>query len=165
MDWLTKFAYFLVVKTTYKASNLARLFISEIMRLHGDPTGIVSDRDPKINSRFWGAFQQAIGSKLCLSMSNHPQTDGQIERMIHTLEDMLRACVLESGGNWKEILPLIEFAYNNIYHASIGKAPYEALYGKKCIRPLCWTEVGEERILGPKIVQETMEKIRMIRER
>ena len=76
------------------------------------------------------------------SMCNHPQTDGQTERTIQTLEDMLRACVLESGGNLKELLPLIEFAYNNSYHASIGMTPYEALYGRKCRTPLCWTEVG-----------------------
>ncbi|XP_050878473.1 uncharacterized protein LOC127082279 [Lathyrus oleraceus] len=77
------------------------------------------------------------------------------KRTIQTLEDMLRACVLESEGNWKELLPLIEFAYNNSYHASIKMAPYEALYGRKCRTPLCWTEVGEERILGPEIIQET----------
>ena len=64
-----------------------------------------------------------MGSKLCLSTSNHPQTDGQMERTIQTLEDMLRACVLESGGNWKELLPLIEFSYNNSYQTSIGMAP------------------------------------------
>ncbi|XP_050916532.1 uncharacterized protein LOC127131662 [Lathyrus oleraceus] len=75
---------------------------------------------------------------------------------------MLRACVLESGGNWKELLPLIEFAYNNSYHASIGMAPYEALYGRKCRTPLCWTEVGKERILGLEIIQETTERIRMV---
>lgn len=78
---------------------------------------------------------------------------------------MLRAYGLESGGNWKEILPLIEFAYNNSYHASIGVAYYEASYGRKCKTSLCWTEVGEERILGPKIIQETMKKIRMIHDK
>ena len=102
---------------------------------------------------------------MCLSTSNHPQTDGQTERTIQTLEDMLRACVLESGGNWKELLPLIEFAYNNSYHASIGMAPYEALYGRKCRTPLCWTDVGDDRVLGPEIIQETTEKIRMIRDK
>ena len=99
VDRLTKSAHFLVVKTTYKASHLARLFIAEIVRLHGIPSSVVSDRDPKFTSRFWRSFQQAMGSKVCLSTSNHPQTDGQTERTIHTLEDMLRACVLESGGN------------------------------------------------------------------
>ena len=97
VDRLTKSAHFLAVKTTYKASHLARLFIAEIVRLHGIPSSIVSDRDPKFTSRFWRAFQQAMGSKVCLSTSNHPQTDGQTERTIQTLEDMLRACVLESG--------------------------------------------------------------------
>src|SRR3954462_15149533 len=106
-----------------------------------------------------------MGSKLCLSTSNHPQTDGQTERTIQTLEDMLRACVLESIGNWKELIPLIEFAYNNSYHASIGMAPYEALYGRKCRSPLCWSEVGEKGILGPDIIQETTEKIKMIRDK
>ena len=165
VDRLTKSAHFLAVKTTYKASHLARLFIAEIVRLHGIPSSIVSDRDPKFTSRFWKAFQQAMGSKVCLSTSNHPQTDGQTERTIQTLEDMLRACVLESGGNWKELLPLIEFAYNNNYHASIGMAPYEALYGRKCRTPLCWTEVGDDRVLGPENIQETTTKIRMIRDK
>ena len=72
--------------------------------------------------------------------------------------------MLESGGNWKELLSLIEFSYNNSYQASIGMTPYEALYGRKCRTPLCWTEVGEDRILGPEIIQETTEKIRMIRD-
>ena len=165
VDRLTKSAHFLAVKTTYKASHLARLFIAEIVRLHGVPSSIVSDRDPKFTSRFWRAFQQAMGTNLRLSTSNHPQTDGQTERTIQTMEDMLRACVLESRGNWKELLPLIEFSYNNSYHASIGMAPYEALYGRKCRTPLCWSEVGEDRILGPEIIQETTEKIQMIREK
>lgn len=136
MDWLTKSTHFLAVKTTYKASNLARLFISEIVRLNGVPTSIMSDRYPKSTLRFLGAFQQAMSSKLCLSTSNHPHKDVQTERMMHTLEDMLRSCVLESGGNWKELLPLIEFAYNISYHASIRMASYEALYGRKRRTPI-----------------------------
>ena len=163
VDRLTKSAHFLAVKTTFKASQLARLFIAEIVRLHGVPSSIVSDRDPKFTSRFWRVFQQAMGTNLCLSTSNHPQTDGQTERTIQTMEDMLRACVLESRGNWKELLPLIEFSYNNSYHSSIGMAPYEALYGRKCRTPLCWAEVGDDRILGPEIIQETTDKIQMIR--
>lgn len=87
-----------------------------------------------------------------MSTSNHPQTDGHTERMIQTLEDKLRDFFLESGGNSKELLPLIKFAYNNSYHVSIRMTPYEALYERKCRTPLCWTEVGEESILGPKII-------------
>ena len=77
---------------------------------------------------------------------------------------MLRACVLEHKGNWDNFLPLIEFAYNNSYHSSLGMAPYEALYGRKCRSPLCWYEVGERKMLGPEIVQRTTEQIKMIRE-
>ena len=100
-----------------------------------------------------------MGTQLNLSTTYHPQTDGQSERTIQTLEDMLRSCALDFEGNWEEHLPLVEFAYNNSYHSSIGMAPYEALYGRKCRSPICWTEVGERQILGPELVQQTTEKI------
>ena len=89
----------------------------------------------------------------------HPQTDVQSERTIQTLEDMLRACVMEFRGSWDTHLPLMEFAYNNSYQASIGMAPYEALYGRKCRTPVCWDEVGERKLVGPEIVQVTCDKI------
>ena len=98
-------------------------------------------------------------------MAYHPQTDGQFERTIQTLEDMLRVCVLDLKGNWDEHLPLVEFAYNNSYQASIGMMPYEALYGRRCRSPLCWTEVGDRKLLGPKILQITSEKIKLIQQR
>ena len=135
------------------------------MRLHGVPTSIVSDRDPRFTSHFWGGVQKALGTRLNFSTAFHPQTDGQSERTIQTLEDMLRACALDLKGNWASHLPLVEFAYNNSYHSSIEAAPYEALYGRKCRSPICWDEVGERRILGPEIVQRTSEKIDVIRER
>ena len=87
---------------------------------------IVLDRDPKFTSKFWVALQEALGTKLCFSIAYHPQINGQIERTIQTLEDMLRACVLELQGSWDTHLPLIEFTYNNSYHSSIGVAPFEA---------------------------------------
>jgi hypothetical protein len=93
-----------------------------------------------------------MGTKLQFSTAYHPQTDRQSERTIQTLEDMLRACVLDFNGSWAHYLPLIEFAYNNSYQASIGMAPYEALYGRKCRSPLYWDELGERRILGLDIV-------------
>ncbi|GJW35606.1 putative reverse transcriptase domain-containing protein [Tanacetum coccineum] len=95
----------------------------------------------------------------------HPQTDGQSERTIQTLEDMLRACVIDFGKGWVNHLPLVEFSYNNSYHASIKAAPFEALYGRKCRSPVCWTEVGEAQILGPELIQETTEKIIQIKQR
>ncbi|GAU51348.1 hypothetical protein TSUD_412960 [Trifolium subterraneum] len=127
VDRLTKSAHFITVKSTYRASRYAEIFLEEIVKLHGVPLRIVSDRDPTFTSHFWRAFQKAMGTRLRMSTSNHPQTDGQSERTIQTLEDMLRACILEDGGNWSKHLHLIEFAYNNSYHASIGMAPYEAL--------------------------------------
>ncbi|GAU29936.1 hypothetical protein TSUD_360510 [Trifolium subterraneum] len=164
VDWLTKSAHFIAVKSTYKASRYAEIFLEEIVKLHGVPLSIVSDRDPTFTSHFWRAFQKAMGTRLRMSTSNHPQTDGQSERTIQTLEDMLRACVLEDGGNWSKHLHLIEFAYNNSYHASIGMTPYEALYGRKCRTPLCWTEVGDKGVLGPDIIQETTLKIKSVKE-
>jgi hypothetical protein len=105
-----------------------------------------------------------LGTKLNLSTAYHPQTDGQTERTIQTLEDMLRACVLDFKGNWDDHLPLIEFSYNNSHHSSIDMAPFEALYGRKCRSPICFTEVGESQITGPEIIQETVDKISLIRE-
>ncbi|GAU43834.1 hypothetical protein TSUD_371130 [Trifolium subterraneum] len=138
---------------------------NEIIRLHGIPSSIVSDRDPKFTSRFWESLQEALGTKLRLSSAYHPQTDGQSERTIQSLEDLLRACVLEQGESWDSCLPLIEFTYNNSFHSSIGMAPFEALYGRRCRTPLYWYESGETVFLGPDIVQETTEKIRMIWEK
>nr|GEZ27809.1 putative reverse transcriptase domain-containing protein [Tanacetum cinerariifolium] len=100
-----------------------------------------------------------------MSTAYHPETDGQSERTIQTLEDMLRACAIDFGKGWVNHLPLVEFSYNNSYHASIKAAPFEALYGRKCHSPVCWTEVGGAQILGPKLIQETTEKIVQIKQR
>lgn len=163
VDRLTKSAHFLPIKKTFPLNRLAQLYIGEIVRLHGVPSSIVSDRDPRFTSHFWDALQTALGTRLKFSIAFHPQTDGQTERTIQTMEDMLRACVLDFHGNWDDHLPLIEFAYNNSHHSSIGMAPYEALYGRPCRSPLCWEEMGDKAILGPEIVEQTTEKIRTIR--
>nr|GEX59679.1 putative reverse transcriptase domain-containing protein [Tanacetum cinerariifolium] len=97
-----------------------------------------------------------------MSTVYHPETDGQSERTIQTLEDMLRACVINFGKGWVNHLPLVEFSYNNSYHATIKDTPFEALYGRKCHSPVCWIEVGEAQILGPELIQETIEKIRSL---
>ena len=106
-----------------------------------------------------------MGTELRFSTAFHPQTDGQSERVIQVMEDMLRACVLDFKGNWSNHLSLVEFAYNNSYQASIGMAPYEALYGRPCRSPTCWLKEGESSLFGPEIVQETTKKIQLIRER
>ncbi|GJW98057.1 putative reverse transcriptase domain-containing protein [Tanacetum coccineum] len=137
----------------------------EIVRLHGTPTSIVSDRDPKFTSRFWKGLQKAWGTRLKFSTAFHPQTDGQSERTIQTLEDMLRACALEWTGSWNEYLCLVEFAYNNSWHASIKAAPFELLYGRKCRAPICWDEVGERLIEGPELIEITNEKVAVAKEK
>ena len=116
-------------------------------------------------AHFWKSFQKAMGTRLTMSTAFHPQTDGQSERTIQVLEDMLRACVLDHKGSWEEHLPLVEFAYNNSYQASIQMAPYEALYGRPCRSPLCWTKVGENSIAGPDLIRDTSEKVSLIRQR
>ncbi|KAF5804296.1 putative nucleotidyltransferase, Ribonuclease H [Helianthus annuus] len=165
VDRLTKSAHFLPMKETFSMEQLAKLYVNKIVSLHGIPLSIVSDRDSRFTSHFWSSFQKAIGTRLNLSTAYHPQTDGQSERTIQTMEDMLRACVIDFGGNWDEHLPLIEFSYNNSYHTSINAAPFEALYGRKCRTPVCWAEIGEKQLSGPEIVQETTDKIIQVKER
>nr|GFC48909.1 putative reverse transcriptase domain-containing protein [Tanacetum cinerariifolium] len=104
-------------------------------------------------------------TQLDLSTTYHPETDGQSERTIQTLEYKLRACVIDFGSSWDKHLPLVEFSYNNSYHASIKAAPFEALYGRKCRSPICWSEVGESQLTGLKLVRETTEKIVQIKNR
>ena len=137
VDRMTKSAHFLPVKTTFSVARYARVYIERIVSLHGIPVSIVSDRGPQFTSRFWRKLHEELGTRLDFSTAFHPQTDGQFERTIQTLEDMLRMCVMDFGGQWDWHLPLVEFAYNNSYHASIGMAPYEALYGRKCRSPVC----------------------------
>ncbi|GKC79696.1 putative reverse transcriptase domain-containing protein [Tanacetum coccineum] len=165
VDRLTKSAHFLPIREDYKTEKLAKIYTNEIVARHGVPVSIISDRDGRFTSHLWQAFQEALGTRLDMSTAYHPQTDGQSERTIQTLEDMLRACVMDFGGSWDTHLPLIEFSYNNSYHTSIKCAPFEALYGRKCRSPVIWTEVGESQLIGPEIVQETTEKIVQIKER
>nr|GFA61535.1 reverse transcriptase domain-containing protein [Tanacetum cinerariifolium] len=111
------------------------------------------------------SFQKALGTDISMSTAYHPETDGQSERTIQTLEDMLRACVINFGKGWVKHLPLAEFSYNNSYHTRIKAAPYEALYGQKCRSPMCWAEVGEAQLTGLELFQETTENIILIRQR
>ncbi|GJW59325.1 putative reverse transcriptase domain-containing protein [Tanacetum coccineum] len=98
-----------------------------------------------------------------MSTAYHPQTDGQSERIIQTLEDMLRACVIDFGKCWDRHLPLVEFSYNNSYHTCIKVAPFEALYDRKCQSPVCWAEVRDAQLTGPECIHETTKKIIQIK--
>ncbi|WVZ49934.1 hypothetical protein U9M48_001249 [Paspalum notatum var. saurae] len=149
VDRLTKTAHFIPVKTTHGGAKLAQLYIENVVRLHGGR--IVSDRGTQFTSKFWKTY--------------HPQTDGQTERVNQIMEDMLRACVLTYGKDWEASLPYAEFSYNNGYQASLGMAPFEALYGKKCRTPLIWAEDQEQAPTGPALLKEAEEKIAEIKEK
>ena len=135
VDRLTKLAHFIPVRIDYSMNRLVELYVDEIVRLHGVPLSIVSDRDSRFTSRFWKELQSALGTRLNFRTAFHPQSDGQSERLIQVLEDMLRGCVMEFLGSWDRYIPLKEFAYNNSYQSSISMTPYEALYGRRCRTP------------------------------
>nr|GEY08015.1 putative reverse transcriptase domain-containing protein [Tanacetum cinerariifolium] len=134
VDRLTKSALFLPMRETDPMEKLERMYLKE------------------------RSLQKALGTTLAMSTAYHQETNRQNERTIQTLEDMLRACVIYFGKGWVKHLPLVEFSYNNSYHASIKAAPFEALYGRKCRSPVCWAEVGEFQLIGPEMVKETTKK-------
>ncbi|GKC11607.1 putative reverse transcriptase domain-containing protein [Tanacetum coccineum] len=138
VDRLTKSANFLPMREDYKMERLARLYLNEIVARHGVPISIISDCDSHFTSRFWQSMQEALGTHLDMSTAYHPQTDGQSERTIQTLEDMLKA---------------------------VRCAPFEALYGRKCRSLILWDEVREGQLIGPELVQEATEKISQIKDR
>nr|GEW46327.1 putative reverse transcriptase domain-containing protein [Tanacetum cinerariifolium] len=145
--------------------KLTRQYLTEVVSRHGVPVSIIFDRDGRLTSHFLKSLNEELGTRLDMSTSYHPKTDGQSERTIQTLEDMLRACVLDFGKGWDKHLPLVEFSYNNSYHTSIKVALFEALYGRKCRSPICWAEVGDSQLTGPEIIHETIEKIVQIKSR
>ncbi|GJV88051.1 putative reverse transcriptase domain-containing protein [Tanacetum coccineum] len=144
VDRLTKSAHFLPMREDYKMDRLARLYLNEIVLA--------------VNAK-------GIRNLIRHEYGYHPQTDSQSERTIQTLEDMLRACVLDFGGSWDVHLPLVEFSYNYSYHSSMRCAPFKALYGRKCRSPIMWAKVEEGQLIGPELVQETTEKISQIKDR
>nr|GEW00481.1 putative reverse transcriptase domain-containing protein [Tanacetum cinerariifolium] len=132
VDRLTKSAHFLPMKKTDSIEKLDQQYLKESICRHGVPVSIILDRDSLFTSRFWKTLQESLGTQLNLSTAYHPEMDGQRERMIQTLKDMLRACAIDFGNSWDQHLPLVEFSYNNSYHVRIKAAPFEALYKRKC---------------------------------
>jgi hypothetical protein len=162
IDRLTKTAHFLPVHTTYSAKKYAEVYLDQIVRLHGVPKTIISDRGAQFIARFLEQLQFALGTKLIRSSAYHPQTDGQTAQVNQILEDMLRACIIHYGTSWDKCLALAEFSYNNSYQSSLQMAPFEALYGRTCQTPLSWSETGERKIFGPDLVIEAEDKVKVI---
>jgi hypothetical protein len=163
LDMLTKIAQFLPVHTTHKTEKYAEIYIDQIVRLHGIPRTIVSDRGAPFVARFWEQLQKSLGTTVIRSSAYHPHTDGQTERVNQIFEDMLRACVIHYGKDWDKCLSLAEFSYNNNYQSSLKMAPFEALYGRRCRTPLNWSQTGEREIFGHNLVLEAEDKVRVIK--
>nr|GEW25671.1 putative reverse transcriptase domain-containing protein [Tanacetum cinerariifolium] len=165
IDRLTKSAHFLPIRENDPMEKLMKLYMKEVVTRHGVHVFIIFDRDGRFTSLLWQALHKALGTRLDMSTTYHPETSGQSERTIQTLEDLLRACVIDFGKSWDRHLPLVEFSYNNSYHTIIKAAPFEALYRRKCRSLVCWAEVGDAQLTGPKIIHETTKKIIQIKSR
>nr|GEW08261.1 putative reverse transcriptase domain-containing protein [Tanacetum cinerariifolium] len=158
------------IRELQAADRMRQTVISELLRIDHRRSTETSESRTALQGHIIAlqgqrSLQNALGTRLDISTAYHPETDGQRERTIQTLEDMLRACAINFGKGWVNHSPLVKFSYNNSYHASIKAAPFEALYGRKCLLPVYWTEVGEAQILGPELIQETTEKIVKIKQK
>jgi len=162
VDKLSKAAHFIPVQSTYRAVQIAHIFMQNVFRLHGLPKTIISDRDVKFTSAFWRALFAELGTQLNFSTAYHPQTDGQTERVNQMVEDMLRACVMQKPTQWEDYLHLVEFTYNNGYHTSIQMSPFEVLYGRKCRTPSNWSGPEDKLKLGPEMLQEMEDMVKKV---
>jgi hypothetical protein len=153
VDKLRKSAHFIPIKSTCKVIDIAQVFMKEVFRLHGMPKEIISDRDTKFTSKFWKSLMAGLETKLLFSTTYHPQTDGQTERVNQILEDMLRMHVMHQPRKWEDYLPLVEFAYNNGYQASLKMSPFEVLYGRKCNTPVSWRNPVNRISFGPDMLK------------
>ena len=140
---LTKSSRFIPIKSSYSMEDHAKILLDDIVCRHVIPLSIILDRGTEFKFRFWRSFQKGLGTTVKLNTTCYPKMDGQAERTIQTLEDMLRECIIDFKGSWYSHLPLVEFAYNNSFHSSISMAPYEALYDRRCRSHIGWFEVGE----------------------
>lgn len=163
MDRLTKVAHFIPVRSNYRTEKLADLYVDNILRLHGVPKSIVSDRGPQFIAKFLKSFQKAMGTTLDYSTTFHPQIDGQTERVNQILENMVRACVLTHSTDWESSLSFVEFSSNNGYQASLQMLPFEALYRRKCRTPLMWSRVGERTLFKPATIKEAEENVSKVK--
>eukprot|EP00253_Pinus_taeda_P019990 PITA_19990 len=163
VDKLSKAAHFIPVQSTYRAAQIAHVFMQNVFRLHGLPKTIILDRDVKFTSAFWKTLFAELGTQLNFSTVYHPQTDGQLERVNQAVEDMLRAYVMQQPTRWEEYLHLVEFAYNNGYHTSTQMSPFEVMYGRKCRTPSSWGGPEDKLSLGPDMLKEMEDMVKRVR--
>ncbi|XP_059306521.1 uncharacterized protein LOC132057964 [Lycium ferocissimum] len=147
------------------AQKLAQIYIRKIVHLRGVPISIISNRGTQFISQFWRTLQTELGTQLYVNTTFHLQTDGQSERSIQVLEDMLRACVIDFVGHWYQFLPLVEFAYNNSYHSSIDMVTFEALFGRRCRFPNGRFDAFDVRPWGTDLLRESLDKVKVIQDK
>ena len=162
VDKLSKATHFIPVKSTFKAINIAEIFMKEIFRLHGIPKMVISDRVAKFTGNFWKALFKGLDTQLNFSTAFHPQTDRQTERVNQNLEDMLRMYVMNQPKKWEEYLHLVEFAYNNHFQASAKLSPFEILYGRKCNTPISWSSLVDRIMLGPEMLKDMEPTVKQV---
>nr|GEW49413.1 reverse transcriptase domain-containing protein [Tanacetum cinerariifolium] len=146
------------LRGTATMEKLTRQYLKEVVSRQGVSGLLISDRDSKFTSHFWQSLNKALGTQLDMSRACHSQNDGQSERTIQTLEDMLRACVIDFRKGWDRHLPLVEFSYNNSYHTSIKVAPVEAFYGKKSRSRVCWLRLETLSSLVQKLFMKQLRR-------
>jgi hypothetical protein len=154
VDKITKAAHFIPLKTTHKAIDVVDIFMKEVARLHKIPKTIVSDREPKFTSNLSKGLFKGFRTNLNFSTTYHPESDGQTERVNRVIEDILRMYVMDKPSRWEDYLHLVEFAYNNGYHASLKMSPFEALYGRKCNTPVSWDNLADREVVGLELLKE-----------
>jgi hypothetical protein len=164
VDKLTKDAHFIPVKSVHKAVDIAKIYMCRVAKLHGVPKMIVSEKDSKFTSNFWKGLFKRFETSLNFSTTYHPETDGQTERVNRVIEDMMRMYVMDKPSKWEYYLLLVEFVYNNGYHASLDMSPFESLNGIKCNTPVSWDNPADRVVVGPYFLWEMEEHMVKIRE-
>jgi hypothetical protein len=164
VEKLTKYAHFIPLKTTHKAADVVDIFMKEVARLHGIPKTIVSNRDLKFTSNFWKGLFKGFRMNMNFSIAYHPETDGQMKRVNRVIEDMLRMYVMDKPSKWEDYLHLVEFSYNNGYHASLKMSPFEELYDKRCNTPVSQDNSTDRIVVRPELLKEMEDQMSKIKQ-
>jgi hypothetical protein len=164
VDNITKVSHFIPMKVTHKATNVANIYMREVAHLHGIPKTIIFDRDQNFTSNFWKGLFKGFRTNLNFITTYHLETDGKIERVSQVIEDMLSMYVMDKPSKWEDYLHLVEFSYNNRYHASLKVSSFEALYARKCNTLVSWDNPVDREVVGPEFLKEMEEKMLKIKQ-